>query len=135
MSQANVDAFKRAVEAMNRGDIEAALNELDPEVEWHPALPVLLRGEAVVYRGHDGVREFFREVRELWSEVHYEISLIEEADDRVVAVGRIRIRDRESDAESEALVGYICLMRRAKVIRIWGFLDPKEALKAAGLRE
>ena len=38
MSQENVEAVKRAREAANRGDIEALLEELDPEVEWHPAM-------------------------------------------------------------------------------------------------
>jgi hypothetical protein len=54
MSQENVERFKRGIEAYNRRDVEALLQELDPEVEWYPALEVLLGGEATVYRGHDG---------------------------------------------------------------------------------
>src|SRR5215211_1632902 len=61
MSQENVEAFKRAVDAGNRGDVEAGLlQELDPEVERHPVLLTSLEAEATVYRGHDGVREWFR---------------------------------------------------------------------------
>jgi hypothetical protein len=37
MSQENVDAFQRAIDAYNRGDAEAMLEIHDPEVEWHPA--------------------------------------------------------------------------------------------------
>src|SRR4051812_24393764 len=60
MSQENVEAFKRAVDAGNRGDVEAGmLKELDPAVEWHPVLLASLEAEATVYRGHDGVREWF----------------------------------------------------------------------------
>ena len=33
MSQENVEAFKRGLEAGNRGDVEALLEELDAEVE------------------------------------------------------------------------------------------------------
>jgi hypothetical protein len=36
MSRENVETFKRAVDAFNRGDIDAVLEELDAEVEWHP---------------------------------------------------------------------------------------------------
>jgi hypothetical protein len=44
MSQENVEAFQRGLEARNRGDVETLLQELDPEVEWHSALHALLGG-------------------------------------------------------------------------------------------
>lgn len=44
MSQESVEAFKRGLEAGNRGDVEALLEELDPEVEWHSALHALMGG-------------------------------------------------------------------------------------------
>ncbi len=37
MSQEDVEAFERAIDAFNRRDIEAVLKELDPEVEWPSA--------------------------------------------------------------------------------------------------
>jgi hypothetical protein len=33
MSQENIEAVKGALEAMNRGDVEAVLQALDPEIE------------------------------------------------------------------------------------------------------
>jgi hypothetical protein len=47
MARENVEPFKRAVVAGNRRDLEALREKLDPEVEWHPTLEVLLGGEAV----------------------------------------------------------------------------------------
>ena len=44
MSEENVEAAERAIDAVNRRDIEAVLEELDPEVEWHPMIQVLLGG-------------------------------------------------------------------------------------------
>ena len=38
--------YKRGIEAINRGDIEALLEDLDPEVEWHPVFHEMLGGEA-----------------------------------------------------------------------------------------
>jgi hypothetical protein len=38
MSKQNVEAFKRGLEAGNRGDVDALLDELHPEIEWHSAL-------------------------------------------------------------------------------------------------
>jgi SnoaL-like domain len=74
MSQENVEAFNRAAEAANRRDIESALEEFDPELEWHPSIQVFLGGEAMVYRGHAGVRELLRDLDEAWAEFHYEFS-------------------------------------------------------------
>ena len=62
MSQENVEALRRGAEAFNRRDIEAMLKEVDDEVVWHAVLPVTLGGEATVSRGHEGVREMFRDL-------------------------------------------------------------------------
>ena len=66
MSQENVEAYMRAVEAFNRPDIEALLEELDREVEWYSALSGM---GSEVYRGVEGVHEIGsghrRGVREL----------------------------------------------------------------------
>jgi ketosteroid isomerase-like protein len=62
MSQENVETFKRSTDVFNRGDIDAWLEEfIDPEIEWHSALPGLLTQAGTVYRGHEGVREMLRE--------------------------------------------------------------------------
>jgi SnoaL-like domain len=102
MSQENVESFKRAVEATNRRDVEALLTENDPAVEFHSALDELLGGKAVVYRGHSGIRDFFRDVDEALDEVPYEYSEIRDLGDRVLAIGRIRGRGRVSRAEVES---------------------------------
>ena len=60
MSQENVEAFKRVIEALNRRDIESLLERYDPDVEERYALESLHGGEAVVHRGHEGVREAFQ---------------------------------------------------------------------------
>jgi uncharacterized protein len=135
ISQENVEAFKRVVEAANRRDVEAALAELDPEVEWHPVIQVLLGGEATVYRGHQGVRDVLREADEAWAETHYDFSEIRDLGDRIVAIGRFRARGKESAAEVESPLGYVVQFKNGKAIRMWSYLDPNEALEAAGVEE
>jgi ketosteroid isomerase-like protein len=135
MSQENVEAFKRALEANNRGDVEAGLKELDPEVEWHPALVTSLEAEATVYRGHDGVREWFRTVSEAFTERHTEVQEIRDLGDRIVAIGHIRMRGEASGADTESQIAFLVDYRDAKATRVRSYLDPKEALEAAGLSE
>ena len=135
MSREDVETFKRAVYAANRQDVEAALKEAHPEIEWRPAIPILLGGEATVYRGHEGFREMFREGIEIWGEIHFDFSEIHDLNDRVLAIGRLRARGRESAAEVESPIAYLVDFKDGKAIRMWSYLDPKEALEAAGLEE
>ena len=60
MSQQNVDAFRRAVEANNRGDYDALLEEIDPDIEWRAVFQVKFGGQATTCRGHEGVREYLQ---------------------------------------------------------------------------
>ena len=62
MSRENVEAFKRAVEANNRNDYDALLEEIDPDVEWYGVMAVMFGGEATVFRGHAGLLEYLRDI-------------------------------------------------------------------------
>ena len=135
MSKEDVEAFKRGLDTFNRRDVEALLEGLDPEVEWHPALPVLVGGEATVYRGHGGVREMLRDLYEAFDEIHFEISEIRDLGDRLVAIGRSRARGGASGADVESPIGFVTEFKNGKAISIRNYLDPEEALKSAGLRE
>jgi ketosteroid isomerase-like protein len=135
MSQENVDAFKRGLEAGNRGDVEGLLRELDPEVEWHSALHALLGGEQTVFRGHDGVREMLGDLNEAFGEIQIEISEIRDLGDRLVAIGRNRARGKASGAETVTPFALVTEVRDGKTVSVRGYLDPKQALEAAGLRE
>jgi ketosteroid isomerase-like protein len=135
MSQENVEAFKRGVDAYNRRDATALIEELDPAVEWHPALLVMLGGEATVYRGHEGVRELLRDIDDTLAEIHVEFSEIRDPGDQIVAIGRIHTRGKTSGALTESPLGYVADFREGKVTRIRTYLDPEDALKAAELSE
>jgi len=135
MSQRDLEGFKRAVEAGNRGDVEAVLEELDPEVEWHPALIASLEAEATVYRGHDGVREWFQAASETFPERHTEVEEIRNLGDRIVAIGHIRMRGKASGAETESPIAYLVEYGNGKATQVRSYLDPQAALEAAGLSE
>src|SRR3954449_9894031 len=101
MSRQDVEAFRRCADAFLRGDVDAALEELDPGVEWHDALPRLLGGETTVFTGHEGVRDLQRELREA-IEYQVEFAEIRDLGDRIVATGRLRTRGRGSGIETES---------------------------------
>ena len=135
MSQENVEAVKRGLDAYNRRDVEALLEEADPEVEWHPALLAPLEGEPTVYRGHEGIRKFFRDVDDVLAEIKVEYSDIRDLGDRVLAIGRLHTRGNQSGAVSESPIASVSDFKNGKTIRVRTYLDPNEALEATGLSE
>jgi ketosteroid isomerase-like protein len=135
MSEENIEAFKRAIDVGTRRDYEAPLNELDPDVEWHPGLLASLEGKPTVYRGSDGVREWFRDADEVLGESHMEFSEIRDLGGRIVAFGQYRTRGEASGAEIGCQIAYVVDYRNGKATRVQSFLDPEDALEAAGLSE
>src|SRR5436190_24008437 len=129
MSQKNVEVFKRAFDAINRGDAEALLSELDPEVEWHGAILIAMGGKQTMYRGHEGVREWLRDLYETLSEFQIEYPEIRDLGDRAVAIGHVRGRGRGSGAEIESPHGAVAEFKNGKALRLRTYLDPKEALE------
>jgi ketosteroid isomerase-like protein len=137
MSRENVEAVKRGFDAFNRADIEALLGELDPEVEWHPVLQVVMLGggEPSVHRGHEGVRDALRAWYEVLAEIQVTVSETRDLGERIVAIGRIRARGKEGGAPVESPAAWVFEFKNGKAVRAREYLDPKEALEAAGLSE
>ncbi len=135
MSQENVEAFKRFADANNRRDVEALLEELDADVEWHSAVLSSLGGEETVHRGHDGVREMLRDLYEAFSEFQVEFSDIRDHGDRIVAIGRWITRGEESGVEVTPPLASVVDFRNGKAIRVRSYLDPEDALVDAAMQE
>lgn len=85
MSQQDAETLRRAMEAYNRGDWDAALAEMHPEIEWHAPAIVPDQG---VYRGHEGVRRFWSEWEETFAGFRIEIEDVIDQGDHVVSVIR-----------------------------------------------
>jgi ketosteroid isomerase-like protein len=135
MLQENLEAERRATEAFNRLDVEAVLEELDAEIEWQDAFQVLLGGEATTVHGHAGVRELMREQDELFAEFAVEYSEARDVGDKLVAIGVLRARGKQSGAAIESSLATVVEFKDGKGIRVRTFLDPNEALESAGLSE
>ena len=71
MSAENVEAFKRGLEAGNRGDLDALLEELHPEIEGalHSYLTERLRGRIEVDVEHSSLEEVLEALRPMMDEV------------------------------------------------------------------
>ena len=130
-----MEAFKRGLEAGNRGDVDGLLDELHPEIEWHSALHALMGGEQTVFRGHAGVRKMIGDLYETFDEVQIEMSEFRDLGDGLVAIGTTRTRGKASGVETETPLAFVTEIRNGKTISIRAYLDREEALEAAGLSE
>jgi ketosteroid isomerase-like protein len=130
MSKENVEAVRGAIEAFNEEGVEAALEYLDPEVEWL-APPDWL--EKHLYKGHEGVRE----IASMWSEAFEEYrldlkELIDCGDDVVVLIHqRGRIRGSPETVEHE--IAYVWSIENEKGVRVQVYFSWDEALRHARL--
>jgi ketosteroid isomerase-like protein len=131
MSQENVDLFLEGAEAIGRGDLEAVLDVASEDVVWIAARSAV----EGAYRGHEGMRQFLADNAENFElfEPHFEE--VRDLGDRVLGIGRFRIRARESGVETAFLVAGIATYREGKLVRWEDFRERHLALKAAGLRE
>jgi ketosteroid isomerase-like protein len=69
------------------------------------------------------------------ADFHVQYSEIRDLGDRIVAIGHARTRGRASGAVTDSPFNSVTDLRQGKAIRVRIYLDPKEALEAAGLRE
>lgn len=134
MSEENVERALRAYEDWNRGDFDAVVEKLDPDIEWTMIGATRFPGTGGTYHGHEGVREFWRVFLEPWEEFRIQADQARTADDLVVLFVNFHAKAREG-LELEAPFVHVLEFRGGKVVRFRSFDNRDEALKAAGLSE
>jgi ketosteroid isomerase-like protein len=131
MSQENVEGFRRVIDAYNRGDMDALVAELDPEVEWHGVVLPRFIGEAAPFHGHEGVREMFRDIDEAFVDLQFTVDEVQDLGDKLFATGTWRARGRESGAESSSAIAWVAEVENGKARRVRAFFDVDAAREAA----
>ena len=133
MSQENVEIVRKLIDAFNRGDLDAWLGFLSPEVVWE-SLP--LPGFREVYRGRSGAREWLEQLQEVFEEAHLEIEEITALSDDRVLFGYTQIgRGRGSGLPVESRSWPIVWLADGLITRRQVFWTRDEALEAARLSE
>jgi ketosteroid isomerase-like protein len=134
MSLENVERVRQAVEAINRGDFDAALDWAHPDIEWQTldAFP-----DAGTYRGPEGVQAFFQTWLDTFRgfRLHLETCVAVD-EDRVLATLRVSGEGAESGVEVESPPFFQLIeFRDGLLIRARMFQSESEALEVARLRE
>jgi ketosteroid isomerase-like protein len=118
--------------AVNRGDLDAALEAMDADIEFRSSGAFLDDGET--YHGRGGVRRFYEMVAEVIDELTYEVvEMSELGDGRVFVRLRFRGRGKESGIPVDLEGAHVWTLRDYKAIRLDAYSDLEKARAAAGL--
>jgi ketosteroid isomerase-like protein len=132
MSQANVKLFRSGLDAFNRGDVDAWLATIHPDVTF---VPIRASVEGA-YRGHAGIRRFFADNRETFESFQLDYTDIRDlGDGRLLVIGTLHLRARGSGIETNVPTAAIATEREGLLLHWKDYSDPEKALEAAGLRE
>jgi ketosteroid isomerase-like protein len=130
----NLGVLRRWVDAYEAGGIdgtEAVIGEVfDPEVEFSPLLAREIEGRT--YHGHDGMREFFRELNDMLGDVRYEPPEYEVVGtDVILLFNRMIGSGRGSTVPVVQDLALVYEFRDGLVIRFTAYGTREEALEAA----
>jgi ketosteroid isomerase-like protein len=135
MSEENAEVIRRAFDDFNSRDWESweVLHHADmvciPPKDW-PDWP-----EAEPVYGIDAWLERVLLLLEPWHEQRLEIDSLRTTGDLVLMTGRWVATGRESQIEVDMPLTGLYTVTNGKIARIEFFVDPSEALEAAGLPE
>src|SRR5512133_1240584 len=138
MSQENVEIVRALAESFQRRDQERAFDVYDPEIEWDASrCAEVVPDLSDVYRGHDGVRAYWRRFLSAWGDLEFEVEAVRDAGDDVVLLLRNQRQwGRHTGIATEfPSMAMVFTFRGGMVVRVCTYTDQQEALEAAGLRE
>lgn len=122
--------LRAAYDAFNRGDIEAAVKPLSPEIEWTE--PAEFPGGGT-YHGVQGAMQYLKQSRAGAAEVISEPERFIVAGDRIVVFVYARVLPKGGGAWQEVRLADVYTFRDGKAVQMRAFSDRQEALRWAGV--
>ncbi len=132
MSQENVDLVRHALEAFNRGDLDAALQSADPRIEWHDQRE--LPGAAAYY-GKEATTNHLRAALRDLPGYRVDSEQVLDAGTSVIVCGRISAHGRVSNVPVDRPYFAVYAIQAGGIRSVRLFGTRAEALEAAGLSE
>ncbi len=131
MSEEDISTLRRSYEALNRGDIDAVLQDFDPQIEWHE-----LEGNpqvAGLFRGTDAVAsEVFATVPEHWDEFEADPHDFIDAGEHIIVTGHYRGRPKGDGGTLDAHFAHVWRMRDGKAVHFTNYADTRAWAQAMG---
>jgi ketosteroid isomerase-like protein len=131
VTRENVEIVRGVMDAFNKRDLETLLPYLDPTVQFFAPQTAAAVGRKNLYRGHEGIRQYFEDVASVWESLQIVPQDFRFTKDCVVAIGRA-IGERSGE-KMDMEVAWALKLQNGKVL--WGRAYEKleEALADAGI--
>jgi hypothetical protein len=125
-----IDALRGAYAAFNRGDMDAAMEPLDAQIEWTE--PAEFPGGGT-YHGHAEVKRYLNQSRHAWAEARSEPEQFIPARDRIVVLVHARVRAKGSSEWKDVRLADVYTIHNGKATQMRAFADRKDALRWVGV--
>ena len=132
-AEENIALIRRGLDAFSRGDFGVAVEDMQPDVEWHlafrlPDLPL----DKTIFRGSDEVRWLWGAFRSAWEQLTVSLEEVVDAREDVVVVrARFVGQGSGSRIEVDRTLFYVFEIAAGKLKRLRPFDSEAEALAAA----
>lgn len=127
----DIELVQRAFIAFRRRDVDGLLATCAPDIVFEP-VTARLAGRSEPYRGHDGLRQYLRDVATVWQELRPMPEVFHRGEGGVVVVtGRIYAWAKGRVVDAPA--GWLWRIDERGIVYGRIFESPAAALEAAGL--
>jgi uncharacterized protein len=126
-----IGLLRTAYDAFNRNDIAAAVEQLDPHIEWTE--PEEFPGGGT-YHGQAAVAGYLTQSRAAWAEGRSEPERFIASGNRMVVFVHARFRLQNSNEWHEVKLADVYTFRSGKPVQMRAFADRNEALRWVGLK-
>jgi ketosteroid isomerase-like protein len=117
--------------AFNRGDLDAAVQHLDVDVDWLEPEQFPAGGR---YRGRGGVIEYLDRVRRHWAFVEsVPEDIVDVGENDVIVVVHTTARPHDRDRLYESRIADVFSFDGESVVQMRAFVEPAEAFTALGV--
>ncbi|MGH2713380.1 MAG: nuclear transport factor 2 family protein [Pseudonocardiaceae bacterium] len=120
-----VHRVRAAYDAYNRGDVDAVLDLLHPDVDWRPPPNSL---EPHPLRGRDAVRRYL--TPDFFESQRAEPLEVMEEGDRILVEVRVRARGRGSGVELDMIAFHLLVIEDDRAVRFEAHVERRQALAA-----
>ena len=127
MGRSDIDVVKEVFAAFAARDAERVVAALDPDVVFIAVTGGIL-GRTEPYRGHEGMREYFRDVERIWDELILSPSEFEEVGDAILVTGRVSARSPARTISGST--GWVWRVRDGLVVYVRVYASAAEAAAA-----
>jgi hypothetical protein len=118
--------LEQARDAYNARDPDIWIELWSPICEWHPFLTARVEGDPG-YHGHNGMRAWFEDTDEMFTDMHVELDQVREVNGRLLVLGRMTASGRGGGAEVDSEVAWVIEPKGEKFQRGWAYSSHKEA--------